>query len=89
MAGMLLTGDAIFTQRELSIQVVEAGGDYLWMVKDNQPTMRNDIELLFAPEYVSADWAAPPVDFTIARTVDCGHGRIEERILIASTLLAD
>jgi hypothetical protein len=25
------------TQRELSRQIVEAGGDYLWLVKDNQP----------------------------------------------------
>ena len=67
LIGTLATGDAMFTQRQLSIQIVEAGGDYLWMVKDNQPTLRADIELLFAPEYVSAGWSAPPVDFTTAR----------------------
>jgi predicted transposase YbfD/YdcC len=88
LTGVLLSGDAMFTQRALSIQIVEAGGDYLWMVKDNQPTLRNDIELLFAPEYVRAGWSAPPVDFTTARTIECGHGRIEERILTASSLLA-
>ena len=89
LTGMLITGDAMFTQRELSIQIVEGGGDYLWMVKENQPTLRDEIELLFAPECVSAGWSAPPVDFTTARTLECGHGRIEERILTASSLLAE
>jgi predicted transposase YbfD/YdcC len=89
LTGVLMTGDAMFTQRELSIQIVEAGGDYLWLVKDNQPSLRNDIELLFAPEYVSAGWSAPAVDFTTARTIECGHGRLEERLLTASSLLAD
>ena len=28
--------------------VVEQGGDYFWVVKDNQPTLRADIALLFA-----------------------------------------
>jgi predicted transposase YbfD/YdcC len=89
LTGMLITGDAMFTQRALSIQIVEGGGDYLWIVKDNQPTLRDDIELLFEDECVSAGWSAAPVDFREARTVDAGHGRIEERILTASSLLAD
>jgi predicted transposase YbfD/YdcC len=88
LTGTLATGDAMFTQRQLSIQIVESGGDYLWMVKDNQPTLRADIELLFAPEYVSAGWSAPLVDFTTARSITKGHGRIEERILTTSSLLA-
>jgi len=89
LSGMLITGDAMFTQRALSIQIVEAGGDYLWMVKDNQPTLRDEIELLFEPECVCAGWSAPPVDFTTARMLECGHGRIEERILTTSSLLAE
>jgi predicted transposase YbfD/YdcC len=89
LTGMLITGDAMFTQRALSIQIVEGGGDYLWLVKDNQPTLRDDIELLFEEQCVSAGWSAPPVDFSTARTVECGHGRIEERVLTASSMLAD
>lgn len=89
LTGMLITGDAMFTQRGLSIQIVENGGDYLWIVKDNQPTLQAEIELLFEPECVSAGWSAPPVDFTTARTVEGGHGRIEERVLTASSMLAD
>jgi predicted transposase YbfD/YdcC len=89
LTGTLVSGDAMFTQRELSSQIWEAGGDYLWMVKDNQPTLRDEIELLFDPECVCAGWSAPPVDFTTARTVNKGHGRIEERILTTSSLLAE
>lgn len=59
------------------------------MVKDTQPTLRNDIELLFTPEYVQAGWSAPAVDFTLAQTIEYVHGRIEERRLTASSLLAD
>ncbi len=89
LTGVVVTGDAMFTQRTLSIQIVEAGGDYVWMVKDNQPTLRAEIELLFTEEYVCAGWSAPAVDFTIARTVTKGHGRIEERILTTSSMLAE
>jgi len=33
--GMVLTGDAMFTQRELCMQVIKGGGAYLWKVKNN------------------------------------------------------
>jgi len=89
LTGLLITRDAMFTQRALSIQIVEGGGDYLWMVKDNQPSLRDDIELLFEDECVSAGWSAPPLDFTSARTLDAGHGRSEERVVTVSSLLAD
>lgn len=36
LRGKVVTGDAIHAQRELSAQVLEAGSDYLWLVKDNQ-----------------------------------------------------
>jgi predicted transposase YbfD/YdcC len=89
LTGVVVVGDAMQTQRDLSIQVVEAGGDYLWFVKDNQPTLRADVELLFAPEVVATGWAALPTDFTTARQVEKGHGRLEERCLTVSSLLQD
>jgi predicted transposase YbfD/YdcC len=89
LTGMLISGDAMFTQRELSIQIVEGGGDYLWMVKDNQPSLRDEIELLFEEECVSAGWSAVPVDFSSARSIEKGHGRLEERVLTVSSMLAD
>ena len=33
----VVTGDALYCQRELSLRVLEQGGDYLWALKDNQP----------------------------------------------------
>jgi predicted transposase YbfD/YdcC len=89
LIGVVITGDAMHAQRDLSTQVVQAGGDYFWWVKENQPTLLADLELLFAEEYVSAGWSAPPVDFTTARSVNKGHGRLEVRELTASSMLQD
>jgi predicted transposase YbfD/YdcC len=89
LSGVVVTGDALLAQRSLSIQIVEAGGDYVWRIKDNQPTMRAEIELLFAPEMVQAGWSAPAVDFTSASTIDARHGRLEERLVTVSSLLSE
>lgn len=79
----VILGDALHTQRALSRQSVEAGGDYLWTVKDNQPATRAAIELLFTtPERV-----ADGLDFQTACKINKGHGRIEERLLTSSCLL--
>jgi DDE_Tnp_1-associated len=45
----VITGDAIFCQRDLSRQVIAGGGHFLWFVKENQPTLLHDIEAAFAP----------------------------------------
>ena len=50
MKGTLITGDAMFTQRELSEQIVNEGGDYFWTVKDNQKTLRTEIDAAFESE---------------------------------------
>jgi len=42
--GRLVSLDAIHTQTETSHVIVEAGGDYLYTVKDNQPQLRKRIE---------------------------------------------
>ncbi len=84
----IVTGDALLAQRELSIQIVEAGGDYVWTVKDNQPQLLQDIQTLFAPEPVVKGFSpASHDDFRIAQTVDKGHGRLEQRTLTASSAL--
>ncbi len=86
--GVVVVGDAMQTQRAVSAQVVEAGGDYLWFVKDNQPTLLAQIAELFQPPPIAPGNAAPPRDFVTARQVDKGHGRLEERVLTASAMLA-
>jgi predicted transposase YbfD/YdcC len=76
----VLTMDALLTQRQVAQTIVDAGGDYVMVVKDNQPRLRADIELVFT---------LPPVGDRqdTARTVDIGHGRIEQRNITTSEAL--
>jgi predicted transposase YbfD/YdcC len=85
----VVVADAMHAQRNLSVQIVEAGGGYVWIIKDNQPTTRQAIEQLFAPEKPVAGLGCPPMDFQQARTVNKGHGRLEERTITVSSLLND
>lgn len=87
LRGKVVTGDAMFAQRELSLQIVELGGDYIWTVKDNQSTLRQDIELLFQPEKTVKGFSQGTKDFRTAQTVEKGHGREERRVLTISAEL--
>lgn len=80
--GRVFTGDALFCQRNLCRQVVDAGGDYLLLVKENQPTLFEDIRLLFDPPLPTL----PLTDRREASTREHGHGRHNDvRHLVAST----
>jgi predicted transposase YbfD/YdcC len=78
----VLTGDALFCQRAICQEVVGRRGDYLLLVKENQPALLADSRLLSEPPDPSATLA----DRREATTVDFGHGRhADTRHLIAST----
>ena len=47
LEGSVVTGDAIFAQEETCRVIMDGGGDYFFMVKDNQPTLKADIALAF------------------------------------------
>ena len=51
LKGRLVTGDAMFCQRELCEQIVDSGGDYLFVVKDNQPELKAAVEADFQPGF--------------------------------------
>ena len=56
--GKVLTGDAMFTHRDVCAAVLDGGGDYVLPVKENQPTLSQDIAAVFAePE---AGFSPPP-----------------------------
>jgi predicted transposase YbfD/YdcC len=80
LTGRIVTMDALLTQRQVAQTIVAAGGDYVMIVKDNQPQLKADIELVFT---------LPPVGDRqeSGRTVDIGHGRIETRNLTTSAAL--
>lgn len=79
--GRVLSGDAAFCYENLCKQVVQAGGDYFFVVKGNQPTLQSEAELVF-------DTTLPPkgltFDLRYYKEVDKGHGRIEIRQACAS-----
>jgi predicted transposase YbfD/YdcC len=81
--GRLISADALYTQRSFCQQVIAAGGDYLLFVKQNQPTLHQDLSLFFGE---------PPLDCLDWRTdeaVNKGHGRLENRLIQVSTELND
>lgn len=80
LKGRVLTMDALLTQRQVARTIVDQGGDYVMIVKDNQPTLKEDSELVFT---------LPPADDRqeFVRTVEVGHGRIETRNLTTSEAL--
>lgn len=82
--GRVLTGDALLCQRALCVQLLLADGDYLLLVKENQPTLYHAIERLFdPPPGVGHD--LPLLDRRAVKTTEKGHGRLETRRLEAST----
>jgi predicted transposase YbfD/YdcC len=80
LTGRLVTGDALYCQRDFCTAVVAAGGDYLVTVKENQPALYEAIVELFA---------SPPPGEAFATAATRGqHGdRLELRRLAASAAL--
>ena len=86
----VVMGDAMHTQRAVSIQIVEAGGDYIWFAKGNQPQLEEDIRLWFEPEPDPIPGQGRvPKDFETVKETSKGHGRLEERTLTVSSQLND
>lgn len=90
LAGVIVMGDAMHTQRATSQQVLQAGGDYVWRVKGNQARTLWAIQKLFVSEACNLKQGAPlSKAIRAVETVNKGHGRREKRTLWASTELND
>lgn len=87
IAGKVVTGDALHTQKRLSQVILEERGDYVFPVKENQPQLYKNIQALFAPEYPKPGFGKIQTDFLEAQKVNKGHGRIETRTLTSSEML--
>jgi len=81
--GHVFTTDALLTQRDLPREILDREGDFVFIVKRNQPQLYEDIEFLFEPPLPLLRGESWPT----AETVDIGHGRIERRRLQISTML--
>jgi hypothetical protein len=49
VAGRVVTGDALLTQRDLCLRIVAGGGHYLLPVDENQPALLAALEAAFSP----------------------------------------
>lgn len=83
----VITADAMHTQRGLATQILEAQGDYVFPVKENQPQLYKNIQSLFAPEYPKPGFGKIQTDFLTAQKVNKGHGRLEIRTMTTSEML--
>lgn len=83
----VITGDALHTQRGLAVQILEAHGDYVLPVKENQPQLYKNIQSLFAPDYPKPGFGKIQTDFLTVQKVNKSHGRIETRTITTSEML--
>jgi predicted transposase YbfD/YdcC len=77
IADKTVTADALLTQRKLAEYLHARGAHYVFITKDNQPTLAADIRLHFAARG-EPDFRTPP---------SLEHGRIESRAIWTSTAL--
>jgi predicted transposase YbfD/YdcC len=87
IAGKVVTGDALHTQKRLAQTILDEKGDYVFPVKANQATLYKNIQALFAPEYPKPGFGKIQTDFLQVQKVNKGHGRIEKRTLTTSEML--
>jgi predicted transposase YbfD/YdcC len=77
ISGSIVTIDAMGCQKDIAATIQEAGADYVLAVKDNQPTLHEDIRQVFS-EGFDTDFAG--MEHHTHKTEEKGHGRVETRI---------
>ena len=76
LKGALVTIDAMGCQTKIAATILDRGADYLLAVKDNQPTLHDDIKRYFDD--------APASEVQTFEITDGDHGRIEVRRHVVS-----
>ena len=77
--GCTVTIDAMGCQAAIARQIVAQGGDYVLALKDNHPTLHDDVRAAFAEARATAFAGLAPRHHSAAKTVDKDHGRLEIR----------
>jgi len=70
ISGAMVVADALHCNKTSAKEVVEEGGDYLFVVKDNHENLKDDIETYFQN---------PPKEVEKHKTIEKNGGRIEKR----------
>jgi len=87
ISGKVCTGDAMHTQKRLSMHILAGQGDFVFPVKENQEKLSKNIQALFAPEYPKPGFGKIQTDFQTAQKINKGHGRLEVRTIQTSEML--
>lgn len=80
LQGAVVSIDAMGCQKAIARQIVAAGADYVLALKDNHPTLHDDVQ-------VYLDTAVGQGRLPVHETVDKDHGRIEIRRYVLSDAL--
>jgi len=81
LRGTVTTKDALLSQRAIDQQILDQGGDFLTVIKQNQPDAWQAIDQLFRATRLD------PTDRRTYTYAEKGHGRRERRTLVSSTEL--
>jgi predicted transposase YbfD/YdcC len=84
--GALVTIDAMGCQKDIARKIVDAQGDYLLAVKDNQPKLHEAIQSVFSDEREPELVALKP---RVHSTSEAGHGRKDDRHYVLTRLPDD
>jgi predicted transposase YbfD/YdcC len=75
LKGSIVTIDAMGCQYKIANQITAAQADYLFALKENQPTLYQDVTEYFH----ELDFSKPEPDILTDSTFDVDHGRLERR----------
>lgn len=81
LSGVVVTMDALYTHADMAQQILDRGGHYFMVVKDNQPRLREDIAFLFGED------PGPGEERWQHTSRTKGHGRLEQRHVVSSEQL--
>ena len=85
LQGTVTTLDALLTQQAIAQQILDQHGQYLMIVKENQPALYGAIDLVFRVPPPPR----PAYHLDQVTTIDKGHGRLETRTLERTCALND
>lgn len=80
LRGATITIDAMGCQRRIVDTIVGRGANYVIAVKDNQPSLRAEIEAAFATSEIANERLPPSGRY---ESLERAHGRVEQRCVLA------
>lgn len=77
--GCIITIDAMGTQTDIAKTIIDSGAEYVLALKENQPTLHDDVKLYFDEEIITESKKTLEEKGVYYKTLEKDHGRIEKR----------